>query len=265
MTTTTPYFAESAVSATSARSALSWAAIIAGSVVAAGVSLILLALGSGLGLASVSPWPGAGASVGAFTILAGIWLIVIQWAASAVGGYITGRLRTRWIDVHDHEVFFRDTAHGFVMWALSTIVVAGLVVSAGIGAAKATAKAAEAPYAYEVETLFRSGTAGDTALAQAEVNRIIARGLADGEVSAADRAYVRDLVAARTGLTPAAAQARVDSTVTTIRAAADDARKSASATALFTALSLLIGAFIASVAAALGGALRDDRPALIPA
>lgn len=252
---------ETIAPAAPARSAVSWAAIIAGAVVASATSLILLALGSGMGLASISPWPGAGATLGAFSVFAGIWIIVTQWLASLVGGYLTGRLRTRWTNVHTDEVFFRDTAHGFIMWSLSTLLVAGVLVSAGIGAAKTAAATTDGPYAYEVGTLFRSPLAGDpaaSAAAQAQVAGILARTAAKGDVSVADRAYIRDLVAARTGVTQAEAQRRVDATVTAVRAVADEARKSASATAFFTALSLLIGAFIASVAAALGGWLRDE-------
>ncbi len=245
---------------TSSSPSVSWPAIWAGATVAGATSLVLVALGSGLGLASTSPWPGAGVSAGAFTVMAGIWLIIIQWLASAVGGYITGRLRTRWVDIHTDEVFFRDTAHGFVMWALSTLLVAVVLVSAGLGAAKAAASAADAPYAYEIDALLRSTSPGDGAAntaAQAQVARILTKGAAEGKLSPADSAYIRDLVATRAGLSPAEAQRRVDSAVTQVRTTVDEARKSASATGFFTALSLLIGAFIACVAAALGGRLRD--------
>src|SRR5882762_7540693 len=111
-------------------SAVSWAAIVAGAVVAAAVSLILLALASGLGLASVSPWPDSGASLTTFSVMTAIGLIVVQWLASGLGGYVTGRLRTKWVGTHTHEVFFRDTAHGFIMWSLSTVLVATLLASA---------------------------------------------------------------------------------------------------------------------------------------
>src|ERR1700744_5748599 len=77
-------------------SGVSWPAIIAGTVVAAATSLILLALGAGLGFASISPWSGSGVSVTTFTVMTAIWLIVVQWSASGLGGYLTGRLRSRW-------------------------------------------------------------------------------------------------------------------------------------------------------------------------
>ena len=125
-----PYATTGNQTVESSKSAVSWGAIIAGAVVAAAVSLILLALASGLGLASVSPWPNSGASLTTFSVMTAIGLIVVQWVASGFGGYITGRLRTKWTGTHTHEVFFRDTAHGFIMWALSTVLVASLLASA---------------------------------------------------------------------------------------------------------------------------------------
>ena len=124
------YAAGDAPTVEASKSAVSWAAIIAGAVVAAAVSLILLALASGLGLASVSPWPNSGVSLTTFSVMTAIGLIVVQWLASGLGGYVTGRLRTKWAGTHTHEVFFRDTAHGFIMWALSTVLVATLLASA---------------------------------------------------------------------------------------------------------------------------------------
>src|SRR3984957_2715389 len=118
----------------SSKSAVSWPAIIAGAVVATSASVLLLVLGSGLGLVSTSPWPGSGASAGSVTALAAVWFIAVQWLASGLGGYLTGRLRTKWVGTHDHEVFFRDTAHGFVTWALATVVLALLIAAAASAA-----------------------------------------------------------------------------------------------------------------------------------
>src|ERR1700680_2172863 len=109
---------------------VAWPALVGGAFAAASLSLIILALGSGFGLASVSPWANSGASATTFTIATGIWLIIVQWLSSGLGGYLTGRLRTKWIGVHTHEVFFRDTTHGFLAWALATVVGAALLASA---------------------------------------------------------------------------------------------------------------------------------------
>ena len=303
----------------SSTSAVSWGAIVAGAVVAAAVSLILLALASGLGLASVSPWPNSGASLTTFSVMTAIGLIVVQWFASGIGGYVTGRLRTKWTGTHTHEVFFRDTAHGFIMWALSTVLVATLLASAtaslvsagahgaamvasgaaaggagaagsamanastGSGGAAANGAGANsgAPAgtlspvgsvsAYNLDTLFRSAqpnaNAGTSnADARAEATHILARSLTSGDVSAADRTYLAQLVAARTGIPEADAQKRVDDTIAQVQAdetkarqAADTARKASAAASIFTALAMVIGAFIACAAAALGGQLRDQH------
>jgi hypothetical protein len=111
-------------------SAVSLSAIFVGTIAALALTLTLVVLGSAVGLGSVSPWPGVGARPVAFTIGAGIWLIVTQWLSSAVGGYMAGRLRTRWHGLHTDEVFFRDTAHGFMTWALATVVIAVIAVAA---------------------------------------------------------------------------------------------------------------------------------------
>ena len=108
----------------SGKSAASWPAIFAGAFVAVSVSLVLLALGSGLGFAAISPWQGHGVSATTFTVTTAIWLIVTQWLSAALGGYIAGRLRTKWVGTHTHEVFFRDTAHGFVTWSVATVFTA---------------------------------------------------------------------------------------------------------------------------------------------
>jgi hypothetical protein len=275
-------------------SAVSWAAIIAGAVAAAAVSLILLALGSGLGLASVSPWSGSGLSAAGFGIAAGIWLIIVQWLASALGGYVTGRLRSKWVGTHSHEVFFRDTAHGFLAWALATLASAMLlagatsaVVGGGVRAAASVAGGAAqgaasnasggsansgsaALDAYDLDALFRSDRADANAPAsesRTEALRILAHGAASGDVSQADRAYLARQVAARTGISQDDAAKRVDDAVGRAKAiaaeakqAADTVRKSGSALAFFTALSMVIGAFIASIAAAFGGSQRDEYP-----
>lgn len=265
-------------------SAVSWAAIIAGAVVAAAVSLVLAALGSGLGFASLSPWSHDGVSATTFGLMTGIWFILMQWASAGVGAYLTGRLRTRWASLHSHEVFFRDTAHGFLTWALATVLTAGVLAGSAAaligggtqaaatvagGAAQgaaAQATAGDADRAYTIDALFRTteGTPASADVRQ-EAGRILAKSLAGG-IAPADRDYLAGLVAARAGIDQATAQQRVEAAaqaeqqaVAKAREAADKARKAASGFSLFTALSMVIGAFIACIAAALGGRLRDEH------
>ena len=264
----------------SSLSAVSWAAIFAGAVGGIALAIVLTSLGAGLGLTSISAWPNAGASATTFTISAGIGLIVIQWLASALGGFITGRLRTKWTGLHTHEVFFRDTAHGFLSWALATIVgtfllaaVASLAAGAGVRAASTAAggaaqAATSAVSNYAVDGLFRSEHADasqNTQEVTAQATRILANGVRNGDVPPADRTYLAQIVASKTGLSQADAQKRVDDTIagvknaeTKLRQAADATRKATANFAIFTALSLLIGAFVAMAAAAYGGSVRDE-------
>lgn len=277
---------------------MSWGAVIAGAVCAAAVSLIMVAIGSGLGLTMVSPWAREGVEASTFAVSTAVWLIVMQWVAALFGGYLAGRLRSRWSGIHTDEVFFRDTAHGFLAWALATLLVAGLMTSAvtslvggaaqtastvvggaAMGATQGAARSAgdgADPVGYFADALFRpagSTTAlpggtevpNDGAAQRAEAARILLSGVATGEITADDRAYLGRMVATRTGLSQADAEARVGDVIarmeaakTEAQAAADEARKAGALLSMFIALSLLVGAFIAAAAAALGGRQRDD-------
>ena len=273
--------------------AVSWGPVIAGAFTAAAITLILMLLGSGLGLTMISPWSDQGVSATTFAVSTAIWLIVVQWLSAGLGGYLTGRLRTKWVGIHTDEVYFRDTAHGFLAWALATLLVAGVLgsaLSAAVGggvqatsnvasgaamgaAANAGSQTTDNATSYFVDTLFRpsdpsslaAANAADSEQASMQASRILVTSAASGEVSAEDRTYLSQLVAARTGLSEADAQARVDAILTRVdeakvktQEAADTARKASATFALVAALSLAIGAFIASAAAALGGKQRDD-------
>ena len=96
----------------SSASGVHWGAIFAGAVGAVGVTIILVSLGPGLGLATVSPWTPSATPPATFGIAAGIWLIITQWLSAGLGGYLAGRLREKWVGVRTDEVLFRDTAHG---------------------------------------------------------------------------------------------------------------------------------------------------------
>jgi hypothetical protein len=122
----------------SAVSGVTWSAVAGGAFVAAAMALILLAFGTGLGLSSVSPWANTGASAAAVGIATVMWMVLMQLISSAMGGYVAGRLRTKWVDVRDDEVFFRDTAHGFLVWAVGLVISAAFLGSAAsslVGAA----------------------------------------------------------------------------------------------------------------------------------
>ncbi|MDP9710938.1 UNVERIFIED_ORG: hypothetical protein J2X80_003028 [Pseudomonas fluorescens] len=274
-------------------SGVSWGAIFAGAAAAAALSLILVLLGFGLGFSAVSPWAGEGVSAKGLGISTIIWLAATQIIASGLGGYIAGRLRVKWANMHGDEVYFRDTAHGFLAWCVATLVTATLVVgsvssivSGGVqagasvvgGAAGAMTQAAGTAagntdsdqYGYFVDSLFRDdrpAAVSDDA-ARGTVTRIFAQSLANGQLSAEDRTYLAQLVAQRTNLTQADAERRVDEIYARTQKAiadakvkaqqaADTAAKVAAWTSLWMFIALLAGAFFASLSATFGGRRRD--------
>lgn len=299
-------------------SAVSWGAIFAGAAAAAALSLILLVLGVGLGLSSVSPWADSGVSATTFGISTIVWLSFTQLAASGIGGYLAGRLRTRWINTLTDEIYFRDTAHGLLAWAVATLVTAALLTSvigsivsggaktgasiaggmaataaaggaAAINADKAAATGNDGSLDYFVDSLFRqdpntakmtsprsgsttatSGISTDNKIppATAEVTRIMANAIRAGTMPPEDVRYVAQLVSQRTGMTQPEAEKRVEEIYSraqtklkeiesAARETADKARKTSAYSALWFFISLLLGAFTASLTATWGGRHRD--------
>jgi hypothetical protein len=265
---------------------VSWAAVAAGAIVSCALTLVILAFGIGLGLSVVSPWAGSGVSATTFKIGTGLYLVVIAMLSSSIGGYIAGRLRSRWIGVHSDEVYFRDTAHGFIAWAFATVLGAVLLASpasnllggtaAGVtqGAVSSASQAAGPMDGY-VDTLLRSDAptaqnsgqnSGNASDSRGEMARLFVSSFRNGgDLKPADRQYVSKVVAARTGLSQADADKRLNDVVTQAKADMDTARKAAAQLAFWLTASLLIGAFCASLAATEGGGLRDGtwrrRPA----
>jgi hypothetical protein len=291
----------------SSGSAVSWGAIVAGAFAAASLSLILLILGVGLGLSSVSPWSAEGLRAGTFGVSTIAWLTLTQLLASALGGYLAGRLRTRWNGVHRDEVYFRDTAHGFLAWAVASLATAAMLTSAigailgnGVQAGAALAGSASAmvgesanarvrpttdgaQMGYFIDAMFRRDLAATTSPATgspaditsrvstselAEASRIFAHTNRSQPLAPEDQRYVGQMVAQHTGLsqqdaekrvaeTYAREQAAVNEAVSSAKEIADKVRKASAYGALWLFISLLIGAFFASLAATFGGYQRD--------
>ncbi len=303
-------------------SAVSWGAIIAGAAGAAALSLILLMLGTGLGLSSISPWAQSGISASTLGMSSIIWITFTQLAAAALGGYLAGRLRTKWLSVPVDEVHFRDTAHGFLAWAVATLFTAALLtstISAVLSSAtdgaivalnssqsgsarRGAGQVEQGVMRYELDKLFRRQAnlgmpdpmvepmSQDAPVARAqsvhrnanrfgqrnyaEVSRIYAAAIirgADGNkaLPVDDLNYVTGLVEKRTGLSQIDAEKRVRDSFnlvqtqvqdlkTAAKLAADTARKTAAHTTLWLFISLLIGAFVASLSATFGARHRDD-------
>lgn len=251
---------------------VSWAAVTAGAVVSCALTFVLLAFGVGLGLSVVSPWAGAGVSATTFKIGTGLYLIVIAMLSSSIGGYIAGRLRTRWIGVRTDEVYFRDTAHGFIAWALASVLgvlllaspATGLVSGGASGITQSTTAAGRTgPMDNYVDTLLRSDTPSSQATSNStetrgEMLRLFGSSFRNGgELKPADREYVSKVVAARTGLSQADADKRLNDVVSQAKTDLDASRKATAQLAFWLTASLLLGAFCASLAATEGGGLRD--------
>jgi hypothetical protein len=271
-----PDFAETFVKQEAHSSGVSWAAVIAGAFVTAALWLMLFALGTGAGFSSVSPWSNLGASASNIKMAAIVWLIIIQIIASGMGGYLAGRLRTKWATIHTDEVYFRDTAHGFLVWAVGLVITTSFLASAAasmvgsVGQGRATEATAGTiaarpsddqnfdPNAYFIDTLFRSDHPDrNDAPARAEAARIFAHDLGQGHLPSADNTYLAQLVTANTGLSQTDSEKRVSGAFEEIQQAAESARKAVAHLSLWIFVALLIGAFCASYAATIGGRQRD--------
>ncbi len=267
-----------AVADETAGSAVSWAAVLGGAVVAAALSLILIALGSGLGLMSVSPWSRSGVSAEVISVGSVVWLCAMQLISAAVGGYVAGRLRTRWINVHTDEVYFRDTAHGLLVWAVGVVISATLLTSAAAGLlgitgravgamtggatqaagsamremlGSAPAPASASPVDDFVDLLMRSDkpTSEESRDSgqRAEFGRLLASSLRQGSLSPDSRTYLASQIAARTGLTQDAAEQRVDNVFAQARqtgAQAEEGARKAADAARRTAASFSLWLFV---------------------
>lgn len=248
----------------SAGAGIHWGAILGGAAAAAAISLVLIPLGTALGFSSFSVFTANTNSVIVFTAGWAIWLVVMQWASSFLGGYIAGRLRVRWADLHSDEVFFRDTAHGFLAWAVATLFTFAVIALTTMGAGNAARSDSGPDVDYYASSLYRGATAS-TADITPETVSILAEDSATGDFPADDRAYLAHQVAARTGVSESEAETRVNATIARIDAdrqkveqAAETARKTVVGFSITLFISLLVGAFIASVSAAIGGRLRDQ-------
>src|ERR1700742_4053316 len=249
---------------------VSWGAVVAGAAAACALTLLLLSLGAGLGFAVVSPWGSRGVSSTSFEIGTGLYFIVMAMISSGLGGYLAGRLRRSSIGLETAEVQFRDTAHGFLAWAVASVVGAVLLASpastligsALSGASQVAATSGQAsPVDSYADMLLRSDNRADQqqlSEARGEIARLITTSFRDGnDVNAADRVYLVKLVSSRTGLSQSDAEKRVNDVVTQAKTDLDKARKTAMQTAIWLTLSLFIGAFCAALAALEGGGLRD--------
>jgi hypothetical protein len=262
-----------------------WPAIIAGAVLASAVSILFLTFGSAIGLSLTDAVARSDSPLIWAAIAIGLWIVWVQVSAFLAGGYLTGRLRRRHMNATEHEVDVRDGLHGLMVWATGLVIMAVLALgglghlvtaasniagSAAAGVASGVSGAsgeetATDPFDYTIDLMFR-GTADDTGDPRAEATRIIVGGITGDGVSDADRQYLAEVVASRTQLSQAEAEARVDEVIAQAQAVRDDiteaaeqARRVGILMAFITAASLAISAAAAWFAAGAGGHHRDNN------
>jgi hypothetical protein len=248
---------------------LNWTAAIAGAILGAALSLVLVAFGSALGLSVASTAPTWRDTSATLAVASGLYLLITAVVSFGFGGYVAGRLRTRWTGtVHNELVEFRDGTHGLVSWALAVVIsgIAAAIMASTIAskavpsAAAPTANAGEALIAYDLDRLFRSDRRpqGELSYSRAEANRILLAATSRDGIKADDRTYLARVVANQTGTAQPDAEKRVDEAVTAAQTAVKKARRSAVILGFSIAVSLLLGAAAAWYAACLGGQHRDQ-------
>ncbi len=281
----------------SGRPYLEWGPIIGGAVGAASLSFLLLTFGGAVGLSLTSPWPDTGARLWVVGLAIAWWMVLVQIGSFAAGGYLAGRMRSRWSD-STLESGFRDSTHGFMVWAVGVLFGAIVFAVVGLSTAKTATQSASVvaagattgatsnprlisatPSDYAVDLLLRPqpsqpGSAGadtknangDVEAARSEANRIFAGAIKNQAITERDRSYLGQLVVARTGMPEAEAQKRVDAAITEARdlelkarQQVDKARKVTVVTAFIAAVSLLISLAAAIAAAGAGARHRDEN------
>ena len=282
---------------TAGLSFVEWGAVLAGAVLAAALSFVLLTFGAAIGLSATSPWPNSGLSAKVIASLAVFWAMAQQIGSIMLGGYVAGRMRSRWHEP-GHEAEFRDGLHGALVWAVAVLISAFLVfMTAGMAAstgadiagkaagslvsttdpmdavldtmlgptATAQAAAPTTPAANPpasgappaTTTRPRAANAPAADETRAQMSRILASSVASGSITNENRTQLAQLVAQRTGVSQQEAERRVDAAVNSARAAADKARRAAILTGFVTAAGLLLSLAAGWWAAMRGGHHRD--------
>jgi len=251
---------------------ISWAAAIAGAVIAAATALALHAFGGAIGLAVSSPAPTWRDASFGLIFLSGVYLVLVALAAYGLGGYVAGRLRVASSALNRDEIEFRDGVHGLLVWACATLLTAFLVATLALGSTRLTAPsggnvgpassvAGENIIALDLDRLFRSdppATGTDLEYNRAEAARILLAASGHSAVSTDERAYLAKLVSARAGLAAADAEARVDSVFATAKQNIARARRAGVILAFMVGAAAAMGAVVAWFAAEAGGTHRGE-------
>ena len=261
------------------RSYIDWGAILAGTVIATSISVVLTGFGSAIGLSMTSPFEGKGFSGVAIAVAIGLWVVWVAVSSLIAGSYLAGRMRRRAGDATPDEVSVRDGVHGLVVWALAALIGVVFASMSVAGFAKAGAEIARSGVAtvaglaantseYAIDTIIRSNSQAapiDDAMRQ-QIGRVLVRAAADGQLSEDDRTYLTRTVAGQAGIEPAEVERRIavvfaqaKAALDRTRAAAESARRFSILIAFLTAASLAVAAAAAWWGASLGGKHRDEN------
>jgi hypothetical protein len=280
------------------RRRVSWGAIFVGTILAIVVSLTLNTLGAAIGANMVDATQQSTPDAASFGMAGGIWLLVVNLIALGIGAYAAARLSGA-VERGD------ATLHGLAVWATATVLavmlvgnIAGRAVStagAGLssivgglasGAGNAAAAAGREASDRTDNNTLRSLTDQVTERARnaltapsgepsqmtpdqrkAEIGRLVAQRMANGQLPQQDQDRLVALVAAEGGISQDEARTRIqqaeqqaqqalNEAEQRARQAADAAARAASIAGYWVFATLLLGAVVAALAGR-GGVRRD--------
>src|SRR5215216_1593879 len=122
-----------------------WGAIIVGALTAAALAFVMHSFAVAIGLAVSSTAPTWRDASLALVALSGLYLVLAALIIYGVGGYVTGRLRTRLTGGTPDEIEFRDGMHGAAAWALATLLTAVIAFGGAQSTRRYSRRAAASP------------------------------------------------------------------------------------------------------------------------
>ena len=247
-----------------------WGPIIAGSIAAAALALVLHAFAIAIGLSVSSAAPTWRDASFALVLLSGLYVVLAALASYGLGGYLTGLMRTRRTSREDTDL--GDGLHGLLVWALATLLTAviglataqsltRLAAPSGGQAGPSTSVGGENLIAYDLDRLFRAERRpnADLDYPRAEAARILLTTSSHRGMQPEDRNYLVRLTAANTGLAQPDAERRVDDVAARAKENISRARRTTVILAFSAGAAALLGAAAAWFAACAGGRVRDGE------
>jgi len=251
-------------------STLNWSSIIAGTIAAAALALVLHGFATAVGISVSSTAPTWRDASFALVLLSGLYLLVTAVLSYGFGAYVAARLQPRTGAAFDDDLDYREGTRGLLVWALATLLTALMALAIaqmtprlaapGAGAGPSTSVAGENIIAFDLDRLFRGDRRppGETMdYVRAEAARILLSGSSHRGMLPDDRTYLVRLVSGVTGLAAPDAERRVAAVAESARDNIKRARQSGVILAFMAAAAALAGAAVAWYAAGVGGRHRE--------